>query len=311
MNDCQYCKKTFVSPGTLKHHQKTVKYCIKIQKELNIKVETEMYDCIKCQKSFGEKCHLNRHLLTCKKIKESAETNKNQELELEQLKLELKLKDYEILKLNQKLLILETETKAVILSKDELLKEYKEKVNKFEDIIAKIAETPTTTINNKGNTTTTNNTLELNVLNLTQESINKTIEEKYTEQHLFEGQKGLATFFQTHMNKDADGKNMATITDTSRGVVKYKDKTGALIVDYKGTKLIQMINKPIQKKSKDVCNNVVEQFNIIARKPEATPEEFETSRIRSEKAVDGWLDIKHIDEENEGFMKEWGRKVNN
>ena len=72
-----------------------------------------------------------------------------------------------------------------------------------------------------------------------------------------------------------------------------------------------MINDPIQKKSKDVCNNVVEQFNIIARKPEATPEEFETSRIRSEKAVDGWLDIKHIYEENEGFMKEWGRIVNN
>ena len=66
-----------------------------------------------------------------------------------------------------------------------------------------------------------------------------------------------------------------------------------------------------QKKSKNVCFNVVEKFNEVARKPEATYEDIELVRIRSEKALDGWQDIKHIEEDNEGFLKEWGRIINN
>jgi len=113
------------------------------------------------------------------------------------------------------------------------------------------------------------------------------------------------------MNKDSNGKNMANITDISRGVVKYKDKTGALIVDYKGTKLMEMIKIPLQKKSKELCSNVMEQFNEVVRNPESTYEDIEVVRLRSEKALDGWQELKHIDEENESFLKEWGRIINN
>jgi len=146
MNDCQYCKKTFVSPGTLKHHQKTVKYCIKIQKELNIEVEIKSYNCIKCEKSFGEKGNFDKHLKICKMIKEASETNKN--IELEKLKKELKLKDDKILKLKEENLIFKTEFKTEFKTKDEIILKLEEKVNKLEDTIAKIAETPTTVNNN-------------------------------------------------------------------------------------------------------------------------------------------------------------------
>ena len=52
MNICKFCKKTFTSPGNLLKHQKTAKFCIKIQKEHsgNEQVNNTKFICKICNK---------------------------------------------------------------------------------------------------------------------------------------------------------------------------------------------------------------------------------------------------------------------
>ena len=53
-NTCKFCKKSFTSPGNMVKHQKTVKYCIKIQKEFSKEeqVERVLFRCKYCNKEF-------------------------------------------------------------------------------------------------------------------------------------------------------------------------------------------------------------------------------------------------------------------
>ena len=63
--NCIYCKKTFNNKYILKNHQKTAKYCLKIQ---GIEPESG-YKCKFCNKSFSLKQHLVNHNKTCKNLK--------------------------------------------------------------------------------------------------------------------------------------------------------------------------------------------------------------------------------------------------
>jgi hypothetical protein len=60
--NCEFCKKTFSSKSALTYHQKTTKYCLKIQgKDLSDK----NYNC-SCNKVFYIKHHYETHIKTCK-----------------------------------------------------------------------------------------------------------------------------------------------------------------------------------------------------------------------------------------------------
>ena len=61
--DCQYCKKTFSSKSSLNNHQKTAKYCIKLQNNTN---EILCFNCDFCEKIFTKKQVLFNHLQSCK-----------------------------------------------------------------------------------------------------------------------------------------------------------------------------------------------------------------------------------------------------
>ena len=58
---CIYCNKEFTSKSILRNHQKSAKYCLKIQTEFNlipenkIEIEQKSYPCKHCGKSFNEK----------------------------------------------------------------------------------------------------------------------------------------------------------------------------------------------------------------------------------------------------------------
>ena len=71
MTKCIYCDNIFYDKGNLNKHQRTSKYCIKIQLERDSKIEHESYDCEYCKKKLTTKKSLNVHLKTCKiKLKE-------------------------------------------------------------------------------------------------------------------------------------------------------------------------------------------------------------------------------------------------
>ena len=74
-NTCQYCNKDFAHHKNLLKHQKTAKYCLKIQKELNIinddEIKVVSFHCIYCNKHLTSKENLNNHHRICiNKIKQ-------------------------------------------------------------------------------------------------------------------------------------------------------------------------------------------------------------------------------------------------
>ena len=94
---CIYCKKRFTSKSILKNHQKSAKYCLKIQEETDAVDEDEndnKYICEYCNKSFTSNFRFQQHLENClSKYKYIA---KNKE---EEFKSTLQKKDEEIDKL--------------------------------------------------------------------------------------------------------------------------------------------------------------------------------------------------------------------
>ena len=67
-NKCEYCNKTYSSKGALNKHQKTAKYCLQIQKDLNVikdEIKVITYHCIYCDKHLTSKENLNNHQRIC------------------------------------------------------------------------------------------------------------------------------------------------------------------------------------------------------------------------------------------------------
>src|SRR3989344_6335088 len=84
---CDYCLKKFVNKATLKTHQKTAKYCLKIQNKETI----AEYKCDGCEKIFSHLHHVNRHQKICGVFKALCE----QQTEIETLHLEIeKFREY-------------------------------------------------------------------------------------------------------------------------------------------------------------------------------------------------------------------------
>ena len=84
--ECSYCKSILTTLSALNHHQKSAKYCLKIQG-----VKNESYVCIYCKDSFSVKSVMDTHLITCKTRKNESLCNLNQELtELKQEIINLK-----------------------------------------------------------------------------------------------------------------------------------------------------------------------------------------------------------------------------
>ena len=61
--NCQYCDRTLNNKAALKQHQKTAKYCLKIQG----KYEDTNYYCTICNKNFDNNSTFLRHKIGCNK----------------------------------------------------------------------------------------------------------------------------------------------------------------------------------------------------------------------------------------------------
>ena len=79
--ECQFCKKILKNSSILENHQKTTKYCLKIQNN----IENDKFNCSYCLKNFTTKQHLLTHHTRCKeKYKKDALSNLDSKiLELE------------------------------------------------------------------------------------------------------------------------------------------------------------------------------------------------------------------------------------
>ena len=224
--ECQYCKKKYSTKWNLANHQKTAKYCIKIQKEQNTEqnnTDTLSYDCEYCKKSFTSKHRLNKHVENC--LEKSNKLLKQKEDENAVLALQLS-------EAQDRIIDLENQLKTVRLEvENELIKE---RNDKLETTVEEIAKQPKNQqINNKIIITTP--------LDLSSQAVQQAIETNFSHEHLTMGQKGVARFAYDNMLKDEQGKLKYICTDPSRQVFQYKNDKGVIQKDVRATKLTKAL----------------------------------------------------------------------
>jgi hypothetical protein len=209
--ECDYCKNIFSSIKALKAHQKCAKYCLKKQCDINEK-EIKYMICDGCNKKFTTKREYKDHQERCIDKKN---------LEINSLKNDILLKNN---------LIIELETQLNI---------YKNLSQDSQQCIKEIARQPKT---NTTNNNTTNNILNLAPLdmNTLKDQLTNVINTKMTEEHVLEGQEGIAKLVSCCFTTD-DGKKLITCTDISRGIWKSKDINGNIIKDYKANNIAKVI----------------------------------------------------------------------
>jgi hypothetical protein len=239
---CQFCSKEFKTKYLLRIHQTQAKYCLKIQESQNSEdIISLLITCKFCDKKFSVSSYA-KHNLTCKKkVKSLTKENdklraeKDQEISILKMKAE---KDQEIAILKMKA---EKEHEISLIYKVAA-----EKAQATNDELAKRPTYQKTSTKNIQNNLMISN---LTPLDLSQARVDSIINEKYTKNDFYEGQKGAAQIIHKHILTDSNGKSQIVCTDTERGTFHHKDLNGEHVVDYKNAHLIDRVHLPLKIKA--------------------------------------------------------------
>jgi hypothetical protein len=223
--DCEFCNHSFSSKGILISHQKSAKYCLKLQNKNN-----ENFICNFCNKIFTSQYNLNEHFNTCKeKQHEEMETRLKDGFIKEIEYLKEKLKEMETTytrQLDEK----DRHYHQKIEEKETTIAKLEAKLEKFENAVIANTRNPITTNNN---TIVLNNTLNLNDT----EKFKSIIGEGLNKNVVCNGQKGLAKFVFDNILKGPDGKLMYKCVDPSRQNFEFTNSDGIVEKDVKAIKL--------------------------------------------------------------------------
>jgi hypothetical protein len=228
---CQFCNNQFKTKSHLSNHQTQAKYCLKIQESQNSEaIIVSLITCKFCNKNFSSRS-FNRHDLICKK--------KNQAL-IEEIAILKIQKDEEITRMK-----IEKEKEISLIYKN-----YAESTaERAQATIVEIAKQPTYQKNSTKNIQNNLMISSLTPLDLSQARVDSIIDEKYTKNDFYEGQKGAAQIIHKHILTDSNGKSQIVCTDTERGTFHHKDINGEHVVDYKNTHLIDRVHLPLKRKA--------------------------------------------------------------
>jgi len=210
--ECKFCNKQLSTVGNLNYHIKNNKNCLEIQKNHRNEndIPISLVSCEFCDKTFSNKT-LKVHLKTCK--------NRKDEL--------LKEKD------------------AIIKQKDEIIEEMKNRILKLEtendiykndhELIKNLASQPKTMNNNNNKIRIMNNFFD------NPEKVKQIVNEKLTNDHIIDGQKGVAQFAYNTLLRDDEGNVNYFCTDPSRCIFKFQNSEGEIEKDIKAIKLTNML----------------------------------------------------------------------
>ncbi len=221
---CSFCTNTFNSKSSLKHHQKTARYCLKLQG-----VKSKCYVCSTCEKTFSNNYNLSVHIVSCNQTKVAVKLKKN--LDTIESKLENAL--------------------TLVEQKECIIKEQKQQIkelqDKLENVAIKAVQRPTTS-----NKTQINNYIQ-NMKPVTDESLLDNVQ-YLTIDHIKKGPEGYAEYALEYPLKDR-----MLCSDYSRRKVKFKDNEGNLITDPEMTVLAKRFFESIKKKNKElICKSANE-----------------------------------------------------
>jgi hypothetical protein len=222
--ECKFCKNTFSTKQNLNNHQRTAKYCLRIQgKEPQYKNE-----CKKCGKKFRQKIDLKRHMLSCKS------NSKKKILEDKKIIEELKIR----------VNTLETENKML----KNQLSAYREDFNKLSITAVK---RPTNTTSNK--TIQINNYIkQMEPLRIDRIKENVPM---LTLDHHVKGPEGYAEYALEFPFKDR-----IVCVDVSRNKIKYKNEEGDIIEDPGFRKMMMKLCDALKDRSYKLCQEHYEKL---------------------------------------------------
>ena len=290
---CEFCNKKMSNIGNLTRHQKS-KSCLKIRDcVIDSTLIENRFQCEYCFKYMCDSTRLRKHHIICigryKKLCE--EKDKEIEDVIQEKDKLLVEKDIEHRKLLQekdkKIIELEKEVETIRLkTENEILRKSEQRSKEF---IERIAEQPRTTnhTNNNNSNSNNSNNLVLPMIDTSQERIERIVQENYTENHFWDGQKGVAHFTKDNLLCDSENNVGYICTDASRKTFKRKGVNGEIIKDLKAIQLTQNISGPIRKKA---CEHVT---NIIEKNPNLL-----------EPAGKKFFDVDNIHRDNSGFITE-------
>ena len=283
---CEFCKNEFINKYTMQKHQQRTKYCIDIQKKLNIETKEDFKQCEYCQKKF-EYDSYNRHQKICTFKKDKTIINIKTELIL--------LKD-ELQTLKQKLEISEKDNERLLSDNINL----ERKLELYEEKLYTLASRPT--ISNINNTRVDNLLISVD---FKESTIKDNVDSNFTLEHLNDGLRGVAKFTKDYIVKSEDGKQKYICSDPSRGIFKYKDENGVVQKDVKATKLKNAIKDPIITKSKSLfIEENSRLFDGIANNEDTEQESLELINDKITVLKDNFLKVKNIDDNVHDYAKE-------
>ena len=234
---CRFCNKEFKTKYILSSHQKQAKYCLKIQESQNYQeIIACLVTCKFCGNNFST-ASFSRHDAICKKknqyltdeINRLKETEKNQEIAILKITAE---KDKEI--------------SSIYKASAQHSQATAERV---QTAFEQIAKQPTYQKNSTRNIQNNLMISSLTPLDLSQARVNSIIDEKYTKNDFYEGQKGAAQVIHKHLLTDSNGKPQIVCTDTERGTFHHIDLNGDHVVDHKNVHLINSVHLPLKRKA--------------------------------------------------------------
>ena len=228
---CNYCKKSYSTKGSLTNHQKTAKYCIKIQQQnLTESLDSEIdiidnvsFVCKYCEKDFSSNHRYQKHQDIC--LLKHKHIIKNKDCEIEMMKEKICFLEKLVEEQNQQMKTIRLEVENEF---------YKQREERSSKVVEEIAKQPRTTNNNQKVLITT-------PMDLSQPVVQQAIQQGFSEEYLVQGQKGVARFAVDNILKDEQGKLKYVCTDPSRQIFQYKNEDGSMQKDVRATKLTKAL----------------------------------------------------------------------
>ena len=261
--ECEFCKNTFKSDFNLTTHQRSAKYCLKIQNEINTSLDV-IYKCEFCDILRTSRTNLDLHRIKCKlnipamhkkikMVKDLDELRVKFERELADKDVRFEhMKNYYIniiADVNQQLTIVTEQYKNSLTENDKQLNAltiYKNLAKRNQDTLSDIAKQPRNNTNNT-NTSQTNILMAMTPLDINESVFGDKINEYFTTDYLVSGQKGVAQFCVDHLLKDEHGKLTYVCTDPSRNTFRYRTVNGVLERDVNAKKLTNALSQNLKK----------------------------------------------------------------
>ena len=88
---------------------------------------------------------------------------------------------------------------------------------------------------------------------MSQSRVDSIVNENYTTNDFYEGQKGAAKLIHKHLLTDENDDSKILCTDTERGIFHHINVNGEHVVDYKNGHLINSVHEPIKRKAGEIA----------------------------------------------------------